>query len=138
MANKPTLCLDFDGVIHSYEKGWQDGTIYGTATEGFFPWLVKAKEHFHIVIYSSRSKTREGIEAMRQWLNDQEKLWLINTYPDDDSDWSNIKDIEFAHEKPSAFLTIDDRAITFAGSWEELDPEELHRFKPWNDKYWIR
>jgi hypothetical protein len=113
--NKPILCLDFDGVIHSYERGWQDGEIYGTPTEGFAGWAEEANLHFRLVIYSSRSK--EGSQPMKNWL----KKHGID--PDL---------FEFAHEKPSAFLTIDDRALTFRGRWGEFDPENLRGFKPWN------
>jgi hypothetical protein len=114
-VSKPILCLDFDGVIHSYERGWQDGKIYGTVTPGFWEWAVKAQEHFKLVVYSSRSK--DGIEAMHDWLIEQ--------------GWPIAIEIGFAHEKPAAFLTIDDRALTFNGDWRMYDPEELLEFKPW-------
>jgi len=134
---KPILCLDFDGVIHSYERGWQDGQIYGTLTSGFGPWLVKASQHFRIVIYSSRSDTMDGIAAMREWLEQQT---LARADTDTDVPWwqlgSAIDDITFAHQKPPAFLTIDDRAIQFKGDWTaaELHPEKLRQFKPWMSK----
>ena len=117
--NKPILCLDFDGVIHSYERGWQSGEIYGTPTEGFREWAERAYGSFRLVIYSSRSKDPEGIPAMTAWL---EKYGI------------NPARFEFAHEKPPAFLTIDDRALTFKGRWDEFDPESLREFKPWSAK----
>jgi hypothetical protein len=116
--SKPILCIDFDGVIHSYEKGWQNGVIYGTPTPGFFEWAKQAQNYFQLMIYSSRSTGAEGIYAMRDWLA---------KYPE-----SKEIDLEFAWEKPAAFLTIDDRALTFNGDWNAFDPTELIRFKPWN------
>lgn len=114
---KPILCIDFDGVIHSYERGWQDGEIYGSLTPGFREWALRAAEHFKLVVYSSRSKTPEGIRAMQEWLAAQ--------------GCANLP-LDFADTKPPAFLTIDDRAVTFTGSWAALPPDALLVFKPWN------
>lgn len=126
---KPILCLDFDGVIHSYDRGWQDGSIYGRVTDGFCDWAENAKSKFKLVIYSSRSKSQEGRDAMYDWLVAEIFQWAETK--EGDSTLS-LADFEFAHEKPPAFLTIDDRAIKFEGRWGWLDPDELLRFKPWN------
>lgn len=126
---KPTLCIDFDGVIHSYEKGWQNGVIYGTVTQGFFEWVEKARHLFKLVIYSSRSKDENGVIAMSLWLHEQRNAWIKaggERHP------AEPLEIEFAHEKPAAFLTIDDRAVVFQGDWELLEPRQLRNFKPWN------
>lgn len=128
--NKPIICIDFDGVIHSYERGWQNGEIYGTVVPGFFEWVERVRDHFKLVIYSSRSKDDDGIIAMGTWLHKQRNTWIKtggNRNP------TEPLEIEFAHEKPPAFLTIDDRAIQFRGIWEDtdLDVESLKAFKPW-------
>lgn len=128
---KPTLCIDFDGCIHAYRRGWLDGTIYDDVVPGFFEWAALVKNHFKLVIYSSRSKDPGGIEAMYGWLLFHHTRWVEN-------EWNGGPVIdpahfEFAHEKPAAWLTIDDRCIRFDGSWRMLglEPERLLAFKPW-------
>lgn len=123
--SKPTLCVDFDGVIHRYSEGWKDGSIYDTMTDGFIVWAAEAREHFELVIYSSRSKTDLGRGQMVDWMIEQLNHEQAVVPP------VTVDDFEFAHEKPPAFLTIDDRAIRFDGDWSRLDPQTLLRFKPW-------
>jgi len=140
MSYKPIICIDFDGVIHSYENGWQDGEIYGIVIPGFFEWLDRAKDHFQCVVYSSRSKADDGVAKMQQWIanewmrivvNDRtnQKLADLSSYS-----WHPLDSLEFAFTKPAAFLTIDDRCIRFTGDWTEsnLAPENLKRYVPWN------
>ena len=40
--------------------------------------------------------------------------------------------IEWPTEKPPAMVTIDDRALTFDGTWPEI--EDLLAFQPWNKR----
>lgn len=125
---RPTLCLDFDGVIHSYEKGWQDGVIYGIPTDGFFMWAEKAREHFTLVIFSSRSDSHKNIKPMQDWL----KVHLWDWQQDHLESTLSIHDFHFYTRKPPAFISIDDRALTFMGDWNEFNMERLLAFKPWN------
>lgn len=133
MSRKPTICIDFDGVIHSYERGWQDGEIYGTVVPGFFEWVERVRDHFKLVIYSSRSKSDDGITAMGAWLHKQRNEWIK---AGGQHNLTEPLHIEFAHEKPPAFLTIDDRAIRFDGDWTDkrFSLAELSKFKPWTQR----
>lgn len=131
---KQILALDFDGVVHQYSKGWQDGAIYDDVTPGFFDWALAAADHFRLVIYSSRSKTDEGKTAMREWLSAQSEKWRAER----DHPPVTMLTFEFAHEKPPAWLTIDDRAFCFSGDWSDpiLSVEALKAFKPWMQGPW--
>ena len=123
--NRQTLCIDFDGVIHSYERGWQGGEIYGTVTPGFWQWAEATAPHFDLVIYSTRSKTPGGRMAMKRWLRDQwERAGYISAMPH----------FEYASKKPPAWLTIDDRCICFTGDWGALPLDRLQQFRPWHDR----
>lgn len=130
---KLTLCVDFDGVIHSYTSGWKGETVIpDPPVPGAIAWLWKATEFFDVQIYSSRSKSEGGRDAMRRYIamyaadelgHDHPMAAATGDYP-----------IGFTAEKPSAFLTIDDRAVCFQGDWSALDPAELLKFKPWNKR----
>ena len=121
----PILCVDFDGVIHSYTSPWIDeATISDPPVPGALEWLMKVSRLFSVVIYSSRSKTEAGRKAMENWLTEQ----YLN------ADMEDEPKVIFAREKPAAFLTIDDRAIQFDGDWSKLDPKALLSFKPWNKR----
>lgn len=129
---KPNLVIDFDGVIHSYERGWQGGEIYGSIVPGFFEWAEKAKEYFTLMIYSSRSGSHKTRQPMEDFIHVQLQAWKWDHMD------SNLifKDFIFAQYKPPAFLTIDDRAITFNGKWNDpkFSPQALLAFKPWMQK----
>jgi len=115
MAWKPTLCLDFDGVIHSYSSGYVcDEEIPDPPVEGAKEFILEAMEHFTVVVHSGRCKSPDGIKAIEQWLED----WGFPPIP--------VLDY-----KPPAFLSIDDRAITFTGMWPDV--QWLTEFKPWWD-----
>lgn len=132
-THKPTIVIDFDGVVHSYERGWQGGEIYGTVVPGFFDWVERVRDNFKLVIYSSRSKDDAGVIAMGTWLHEQRNDWIK---AGGQRDPVKPLEMEFAHEKPAAWLTIDDRAIHFKGDWSapELSADAMRAFKPWNVK----
>jgi hypothetical protein len=133
---KLIICIDFDGVIHDYLKGWQDGSIYGNVTPGFFEWAIEARLHFKLVIYSSRSTTDDGIEAMKTWLRKHGDAWQDHGGDEGNAVMDVASWFEFASEKPPAFLTIDDRCIRFEGRWDgiDVDPVTLANYRTWSQK----
>lgn len=124
---KPILCLDFDGVIHSYVSGWKGTSVIPDETvPGAIVFMHSALDVFRVAVYSSRSNQDGGIVAMKKWL----KFWAVVYY--DNLNW--LDKIEWPTEKPPALVTIDDRALTFNGDWSSYDPASLLQFKPWNKK----
>lgn len=128
-VKRPILCLDFDGVLHSYTSGWQGADIISDPpVPGAIAFLYEAIQHFDVCIYSSRSHQKGGIEAMQYWIAEHERQWRAQQEIVPRT--SLLLNIRFPLEKPAAFLTIDDRAITFTGAWPSV--ALLLAFKPWN------
>jgi len=124
--SKPLLCLDFDGVVHSYTSKWQGPDIViDPPVPGALEFIREAREHFIVAIFSTRSHQVGGIRAMSEWLH----LHMLHVFGPDEA-IHIMADIEWPTTKPPAFVSIDDRALTFTGSWPAI--ETLKAFRPWN------
>lgn len=113
-----TIAVDFDGVIHSFELGFHDGTIYGTPIKGSIEAIKKLAKRYTIVIYTAKAKKdrplingKTGTELIWEWLN----KYNIDQY---------ISDI--TAEKPRCICYIDDKAIQFT-NWNKA-LEDLSKF----------
>lgn len=129
----PIICVDFDGVIHSYTSGWKGvGVISDPPVPGAIAWLqdnlpipesiwAAAPQHHGpiVVIYSSRSKSWRGRRAMKRYL-------IENGLP---AAYIREGILKFPIFKPAAYLTIDDRAVCFTGEFPSK--AEMLGFKPW-------
>jgi len=132
---KRIICIDFDGVLHSYTSGWKGPrNIPDPPVTGALDWLnaLWESDQFQIMIYSSRSRYPFGRWAMKRWLHKHlldhfggmmgPKTW-------DPLYLEILEGIKWPLMKPPAFVTIDDRALRFQGKW--IPPEELITFRPW-------
>jgi hypothetical protein len=58
-----TLAVDFDGVIHTYDRGWADGSIYGDLMPGAKEALNELLEHDAVFVHTTREP-----EQVMPWL----------------------------------------------------------------------
>lgn len=132
LKRKPILCVDFDGVIHSYTSGWHGArNIPDPPIPGAIEWLkslIPAGDDicafdkpynyfFQVVIFSSRNRYFGARRAMKNYLLKHG----LSKY--------QLEYIKFPLLKPPAFLIIDDRAIQFKGYFP--GEREMKEFKPY-------
>lgn len=121
--SKPILCLDFDGVIHSYSSGWKGADVIpDPPVAGAMDFIRRALKHFRVAIFSSRSNQPGGLNAMKDYIAVNSEMGFHDP----------IDGLEWPLEKPAAMVTIDDRALTFDGTWPDI--ETLKAFQPWNKR----
>ncbi len=135
MKMKKILCIDFDGVIHSYKSGWKGPrTIPDDPVPGMLEFIKEFLDEkcdcpdsicamapsmdWELHIYSSRSKYMFARRAMKQWM-------MKHGF-----DYRYFEVIKFPTKKPPAVVTIDDRAICFDGKPPDIN--DIINFKPWN------
>lgn len=101
---RPTVSLDFDGVLHCFSSGWTgyepcDGPEPGAL--GFVTDLIDAG--YDIVVVSSRAHIEEGRVAIERWLDRHE-----------------FPPLHVTNEKIIAVAYVDDRAVPYrtgSGLW---------------------
>lgn len=122
-GRKRILCLDFDGVCHSYTSGWKGAAVIpDPPVDGLFIFLNEAVKVFEVNIFSSRSNQEGGLQAMKDWFRRHGGLIWYDV----------VEELKYPTEKPPAFVGIDDRVITFTGMWPTIST--LEEFKTWNAK----
>ncbi len=118
-----TICIDFDGVIHDYSKGWQGIDVF----DKVLPGASEATHQLHeagymIIIYTTRNDT----PALREFLS-KNNIYFdyinYNPYQPKGSELGKVK----------ADIYLDDRGVCFTGNWDEA-LHKIFRFKTWQQK----
>lgn len=122
---RPTIVLDFDGVIHRYSHGWQGGDLYDGATDGCRAALERLHELGRLVVCTARGG-QEWVETKVDTLRDPDEwtaiwAWLKVHHLDD-------LIAEVTSIKPMGAVYIDDRAIHYEpGNWGAVVREAERR-----------
>ncbi len=104
------LAIDFDGVIHGFDRGWHDGTCYGSPISGSIEAVKELSKKFKIIIFTAKAKPnrplvnkKTGKQLVEEWLKQYGLFEYIT---------------EITSEKPRAVLYIDDKGYRFS-SWKD-------------------
>src|SRR5262245_13504587 len=110
-----TIAIDFDGVIHTYDKGWQDGSIYGELMPGAEDGLVQLQSLGSLFIFSTRDS-----KQILDWMKVKLSQFEFQVIPDQVKFWNYQHIIGITNRKLPAAIYIDDRAWRFT-SWHDLN-----------------
>lgn len=110
---KRVVAVDFDGVIHAYSKGWQDGAIYDVPVEGAQERLKLLVDWgYEVVIFTTRANPTINEDATLEI--HKVTLWLA-----DNGMYEGTHFHEITALKPVAGVYIDDRALRFT-NWTDV------------------
>lgn len=104
------IAIDFDGVIHTFDKGWYDGTCYGEPLPGSLEAIIKLSEVYNVIIFTAKAKPsrplvngKTGVQLVREWLEKYEVIEYVS---------------EITAEKPRSQIYIDDKGYHFQ-NWQD-------------------
>jgi len=110
----PTIAIDFDGVIHRYSKGWQDGSCYDEPMPGALDFIRDVMGQGNPVFILS---TRDPWQIAR-WLGDHGFQLPVEIIPCTSARspfWNTVGILGITQRKLAAEVYIDDRAYRYSG-----------------------
>lgn len=132
MGYKPTISIDFDGVLHAYTSGWKGATVIPDGpVPGAIRWLcdlvdpLQGDDAVKVVVCSARARRPWGWLAVRAWLKRE-----IIAHKGDGFGHDIFDMISVTSRKPAAIVYVDDRAWRFDGKTFPT-AEQLRAHKPW-------
>ena len=109
-----TVAVDFDGVIHTYDQGWRDGSIYGEFMPGAIEGLTRLMQRYAVFIHTSRRPRQ-----VARWIEQRSGYGIeCTTRVPRKGFWNQRGYLLVTNRKLPAVAYIDDRGIRFV-SWTQ-------------------
>lgn len=112
-----SVAVDFDGVIHDYLRGWDDGTIYGEPVDGALESLHTLMRTYAVFVHTTRRPSQ-----VANWIEDKSGHSIdCVTFPwwrRRPTFWNDRRLLLVTNMKLPAVAYIDDRGIRFQ-DWQQ-------------------
>lgn len=109
-----TVVVDFDGVIHAYRDGWQDGRIYDDPVPGAKAGLELLMTHYTVAVVTAR----ENLYEVADWIT--ERLGIHCHVSNQVQFWDRQETILVSNRKIPAAVYVDDRGLRFT-TWDGIE-----------------
>lgn len=122
-----TIALDFDGVIHKYSKGWNDGTCYDDPFDGVLEAIASLLKDYNVFILSTRPP-----EQIYNWLCQKKPPFPFRRITEDDTKdspyWNpRVPVVGITNRKLVAKVYVDDRALLYEPVYNWINFESVIR-----------
>ncbi|WP_165985708.1 hypothetical protein [Streptomyces sp. YIM 98790] len=108
-----TIAVDFDGVIHTYSRGYDDGSIYDPPVPGAVEALRELMTRHAVFVFTSRDPS-----AAAEWLGGLGFETVVDAPGSRRRFWNRRGTLLVTQRKLAAMAYVDDRAIRFV-DWEQ-------------------